>query len=62
MPKNVRIKQTVLNALTPLAKTDICNLLPDVSPTTVEAVLGKMVANGTIEKIGSGRNIKYLRR
>lgn len=62
VPKNVRIKQTVLNALTPLAKTDICNLLPDVSPTTVEAVLGKMVANGTIEKIGSGRNIKYLRR
>lgn len=62
VPKNVRIEQTVLNAFTPLSKSDICSLLPDVSPTTVEAVLGKMVSNGAIQKIGSGRNVKYLRK
>ena len=61
MPKNVRIEQTLLNAFTPLSKSDICRLLPDVSPTTVEAVLGKLVSQGVVRKIGAGRNTKYLR-
>ena len=61
MPKNARIEQAVLNAFTPLSKSDICHLLPDVSPTTVEAVLGKLVSQGVIRKIGAGRNTKYLR-
>ncbi len=34
-------------------------LLPDVSPTTVEAVLGKMVKDGSVKKIGSARATKY---
>lgn len=38
-----RIEATVLNSLTPISKADICQILPDVSPTTVEAVLGAMV-------------------
>ena len=62
MPKNVRIEQTLLNAFTPLSKSDICRLLPDVSPTTVEAVLGKLVSQGVVRKIGAGRNTKYLRK
>ena len=41
--KKSRIESTVLNAFTPLSKADICGILPDVSPTTVEAVLGEMV-------------------
>ena len=61
MPKNARIEQAVLNAFTPLSKSEICHLLPDVSPTTVEAVLGKLVSQGVIRKIGAGRNTKYLR-
>ena len=36
-------------------KAEICKILPDVSATTVEAVLGNMVKNGTI-KI-NGENI-----
>lgn len=59
--KNVRIEQAVLNAFTPLSKSDICRLLPDVSPTTVESVLGKLVAKGDIRKIGKGRSTRYLR-
>ena len=35
-------------------------MLPDVSPTTVEAVLGRMVKEGQIKKIGSARNTKYM--
>lgn len=41
--KKARIEATVLNSLTPISKSEICNILPDVSPTTVEAVLGTMI-------------------
>ena len=60
--KTARIENTVLNSLLPISKADICKLLPDVSPTTVEAVLGKMVKNGIITIIGNGRGTKYLRK
>ncbi|MDD7181282.1 MAG: Fic family protein [Bacilli bacterium] len=59
--KSARIEATVLNSLAPISKKEICEILPDVSPTTIEAVLGKMVKSGQIVKIGSARNIKYLR-
>jgi Fic family protein len=57
-----RIEATVLNSLLPISKADICKILPDVSPTTVEAVLGKMVKEGKVDKIGSARSIHYLRK
>ena len=60
--KSARIEATVLNSLAPLSKGEICAILPDVSPTTVEAVLGRMVKNGQIDKIGNAMNIRYLRR
>lgn len=59
--KSKRIEATVLDSLTPISKKEICEILLDVSPTTIEAVLGKMVKKGQIIKIGSARNIKYLR-
>lgn len=59
--KSGRIEATILNSLAPISKKEICEILPDISPTTIEAVLGKMVKNGQIIKIGSARNTKYLR-
>ena len=59
--KKARIEATVLNNLTPISKAEICNVLPDVSPTTVEKVLGEMVKDGRIQVIGSGKNTKYIR-
>ena len=59
--KKARIEATVLNSLTAISKTEICRVLPDVSPTTVEAVLGAMVRDGRIQVIGNGRNTKYSR-
>ena len=56
------MEATILNSLTPLSKAEICNILPDVSPTTVESVLGAMVREGRIEKIGQGRSTRYLRK
>ena len=59
--KKARVEATVLNSLTPLSKADICKILPDVSPTTVEAVLGAMVKTGTIRRIGSSRSARYIK-
>ena len=59
--KQARIEATVLNSLTPVSKAEIGKILPDVSATTIEAVLGKLVKAGQIRKIGAGRNTKYIR-
>ena len=59
--KKARVEATVLNSLTPLSKADICKILPDVSPTTVEAVLGEMVKTGSVKRIGAGRATRYIR-
>ena len=59
--KKARIEATVLNSLTPLSKAEICKILPDVSPTTVEAVLGAMVKDGSIKRIGSARASRYIK-
>ena len=59
--KKARVEATVLNSLTPISKADICQILPDVSPTTVEAVLGAMVKSGSIKRIGHGRNTRYIK-
>ena len=59
--KQARVEATVLNSLTPISKMEICRILPDVSPTTVEAVLGAMIKSGSIRKIGQGRGCKYIR-
>jgi Fic family protein len=58
--KQKRIEATVLNSLLPISKREICYVLPDVSPTTIEAVLATMVKAGLVEKVGAGKNTKYL--
>ena len=60
--KRTRIEATVLNSLLPVSKQEICYILSDVSPTTVEAVLAAMLKNGLIEKVGAARNTKYIRK
>ena len=59
--KKARVEATVLNSLTPLSKADICKILPDVSPTTIEAVLGVMVKTGSVKRIGAGRTSRYIK-
>ncbi|MDR1621991.1 MAG: Fic family protein [Synergistaceae bacterium] len=60
--KQNRIEATVLNSLLPISKKEIAHVLPDISPTTIEAVLGSMIKSGIVKKIGSARNTKYLRQ
>lgn len=60
--KQTRIKATVLNSILPISKAEICKILPDVSPTTIELVLSQMVKSNKADKIGTGRNVRYLRK
>ena len=60
--KRARIEATVMNSLLPISKQEVCYILPDVSPTTVEAALSAMVKGGLVEKIGTARNTKYIKR
>lgn len=60
LKKSERIEQTVLNSILPISKSEICEFLPDVSATTVEAVLGKMVKEGAVRKLGQARSTKYV--
>jgi Fic family protein len=60
--KKGRIEATVFDSKTPLSKADICQMLPDISPTTVEAVLGVMVRDGRIERIGQGKATRYIKQ
>ena len=59
--KKARVEATVLNSLIPISKAEICQILPDVSPTTVEAVLGEMVRKGQIKRIGASRATRYIK-
>jgi len=59
--KRERVEATVLNSLLPVSKQEICYILPDVSPTTVEATLAAMVRSGNVTKVGTGKNTKYIR-
>ena len=61
LTKAERIERTVVSSLVPISKKEICERLPDVSPTTVEAVLAKLLRNGIISKEGRGRATKYIR-
>jgi Uncharacterized conserved protein len=60
MNKSNRIEATVLNTILPISKKEICELLPDVSQTTVESVLSKMLKANRIKKIGGDRNARYI--
>ena len=59
--KKARVEATILNSLTPLSKAEICKIHPDVSPTTVESVLGAMVKSGMIKRIGASRSTRYIK-
>ena len=59
--KKQRVEATVLNSLMPISKGEIAYILPDISATTIEAVLSSMVKSGSIKKIGSNRNARYLK-
>ncbi len=59
--KRASIEMLVLSSALPISKAEICQALPHISPTTVEAVLGTMVRNGMVRKVGASRAARYIR-
>lgn len=60
--KTTRVEATILNSILPISKKEISDILPDVSVTTIEFVLSKMVRENKISKIGIGKNTRYVRK
>ena len=59
--KSKQVENTLLECFVPISKQELCDRYPEVSVTTVERVLGKLVREGKIEKIGTYRNARYRR-
>lgn len=60
--KTSRIESMILNSLIPVSKKEISDFLPDISISTIELVLSKMIKDNRIEKVGEGKNTKYIRK
>lgn len=59
--KRTMVEDFVRNSPEPVSKADICKALPQISPTTVEAVLGAMVKSGAAKKLGAARSVRYIK-
>ncbi len=59
MTKKSRVEAVVAGSLMPISKGEICRILPDVSPTTVEAALGELVKGGVVVRHGPARTARY---
>lgn len=60
--KSERVESILLSAIVPVSKQDIIEKLPDVSVKTIELVLGKMVRENRITKIGTYKDARYMRK
>ena len=60
--KNERIEAVVLDSIVPMSKADILEMLPDISVTTIEVVLSKLIKENKIYKIGTYKNAKYIKK
>jgi len=49
----------ILQCFVPVSKEEIAGKFPEISVTTIERVLGKLVREGKIEKIGTYRDARY---
>ena len=47
-----RVERLLSNVTLPISKKEICAFMPDVSETYVELVVGKMVKDGRVKRIG----------
>lgn len=60
--KSERIRQVFTKRLGKITKSDIATLCPDISLTTIERTLKKMLDHGEIEKVGVGRGTGYINK
>ncbi len=59
--KSERVESILMGAIAPVSKQDIIAKVPDVSVKTVELVLGRMLKEKKIKKIGTYKDARYMR-
>lgn len=58
--KTDRIQEVIKNHIGPITKSELMNMNPDISDTTIQRTLSDLLKNKKIEKIGGGRYTKYV--
>ena len=59
--KSERVESILLGTIVPISKQDVAEKVPDISVKTIELVLGKMLKENKIKKIGSYKDARYMR-
>ena len=59
LPKAKQIEILLEQSFVPVSKGDISRKLPEISISTIERVLGQLMRDGKIEKIGDFKNARY---
>lgn len=59
VPKSKQIENALMNSFAPISKRELCDRFPEISVKTIEKVLGDMVRDGRVEKIGSYKDARY---
>ena len=57
-----QIENIIYTSPESISKSQIGEIIPHISNTTIEKYLGDLVRNGLIEKVGKAQNIKYVKK
>lgn len=60
LSKADRIREIIKNRIGTITKSELLEMNPDISDTTVQRTLADLLKSGEIEKIGGGRYTKYV--
>lgn len=59
LSKSDRIRKIIKNHIGTITKSELIEMNPDISDTTIQRALAELLKNGEIQKIGGGRYTKY---
>ena len=62
LSKPDRIREIMKNHIGMITKSELMEMNPDISDTTIQRTLADLLKNGEIQKICGGRNTKYMRK
>ena len=60
LSKMDRIREIIKYHIGTITKSELMEMNPDISDTTIQRALADLLKNGEIQKIGGGRYTKYI--
>ena len=60
LSKPDRIREIMKKHIGMITKSELMEMNPDISDTTIQRTLADLLKNGEIQKIGGGRYTKYM--